>query len=257
MTDKNKEVHDYHTIKSKPIILKDNYIFFRTNFFFNILSKIVIILFIIFSYFLYGKLYLGLRIKNKKGLKVLKNEGHILMSNHMHQFDAIWIGCLMFPKKLFVTMLQSNLGIPFAGKLFRYAGAVPIPEKKNQMFNFLDEMKRELSLNKSVLVMPEAAIKPYNIGIRKFFNGGFRFASISEVNILPLVYVYKNRKGLGKLIHKKPRIELHVLTPYLMPKLENERASARLANKEVNKIMSDYFNTHSDLKDPNYENSKK
>lgn len=37
-------------------------------------------------------------------------------------------------------MLESNLGLPFIGKLMRFLGGVPIPTKRAQLANFETEM---------------------------------------------------------------------------------------------------------------------
>jgi len=249
----NKNLHDYHTIDAKPVELENDYVFFRRSFFFKITSIVVVFLIKVFIYFIYGKLILGLRVKNKKRKKLLKKEGFILVSNHIHPLDAIWLGAMIFPKKVFVTMLQTNLGLPFVGKFLRIAGGVPIPLKREQMPNFLNELKNELNQNISILVMVEAAIKPYHIGIRKFFNGAFRFAVNSEVRILPFVYIYRKRKGLFKFIFKKPRLELHILEPYEPVIYDKKSDSIKKSKDDVHYIMSNYFNQYSDLKDPDYK----
>lgn len=253
MDNNNNNLHDYHTIDAKPVELENDYIFFRQTFFFKIGSFIVVFLIKLFIYFIYGKLILGLRVKNKKQIKLLKKEGFILISNHMHTLDGVWLGAMIFPKKVFVTMLQTNLGLPFVGKILRIAGGVPIPLKREQMPAFLNGLKKELDNNKSILVMAEAAIKPYHVGIRKFFNGAFRFAINSEAKILPFVYIYKKRKGLSKLIFKKPRLELHVLPPYEPIIYDKKSTSIKQAKDDVHSIMSSYFNEYSDLKDLNYK----
>lgn len=259
MAENNKKVeHEYQVLKNvKKIELKKDYAFFNHNPFFKIGSFLTVLFIKIFVYFLFGKVFRGLRIKGKKNLKYLKKDRFILVSNHVHVLDAIWIGALIFPRKIYVTMLQSNLGLPFVGKLLRIAGGIPIPETKEHMVHFLDELRTELSKKTPVLVMPEASIKPYHIGIRKFLSGAFRFAADADAKILPFVFVYKNPNFIQKLYIKKPRIHLHILEPVEVEYGETKQQTLTLTKNKVHKIMSDYFNEHSDLKEDNYHETTK
>ena len=255
MTNKNHKVeHDYDVVKNvKEIKLKKDYTFFNQNPFFKLGSFFVVLLIKIFVYFIYGKLFSGLRIRGKKNLKHLKKDRFILVSNHVHVLDAIWLGSLIFPRKIYVTMLQSNLGLPYVGNILRIAGGIPIPETKEHMVHFLDELKTELSKKTPVLVMPEASIRPYHVGIRKFLSGAFRFAADSDAKILPFVYVYKKPNFIQKLYSKKPRLHLHILEPVEVIQGETRQKTYALTRDKVHQIMSNYFNEHSDLKEENYE----
>ncbi|VEU82297.1 lysophospholipid acyltransferase family protein [Acholeplasma hippikon] len=249
----NRPEHDFKLIPARPVKLKKDYNFFIQNPIFKFFSFITVILVKIIVYYIYGIIFRGLRVKNRKNLKHLKNGRYILVCNHMHILDAIWLGTSIAPRRIYVTMLQSNLGLPVIGKLLRLAGGIPIPETKENMVNFLDELKQELSKNTPVLVMPEASIKPYHVGIRKFLSGAFRFAADSDAKILPFVYVYKQPKGLMKLIKKKPFVHLHVLEPVEVVEMETRNKTYVATKDKVHQIMSDYFNEHSDLKDPDYK----
>ncbi|MBN3490300.1 1-acyl-sn-glycerol-3-phosphate acyltransferase [Acholeplasma equirhinis] len=249
----NRVEHDYQTISAKPVELKKDYNFFNHNPFFKMLSFFVVLLIKIFVFFIYGKVFRGLKIRGKKNFKHLKKDRFILVSNHMHVMDAVWIGAAIFPKKIYVTMLQSNLGLPVVGKILRVAGGIPIPETKDHMIRFLGELKTELSKKTPVLVMPEAAIKPYHVGIRKFLSGAFRFAVDTDSKILPIVYIYKKPKGLFKYIKKKPWLEMHVLDPITPIIGQTSKESLTLTKDYVHSVMSKHFNTYSDLKEDGYE----
>lgn len=249
--------HEYQTISAKTIKLKKDYTFFIQNPFFKILSFFTMMMMKIFLYYFYGKIFRGLRIKNKHNLKHLKTGRFIMVANHMHVMDAVWVGTLIFPRKMYGTMLQSNLGLPVVGKVLRAAGGIPIPETKENMVRFLVELKAELSKKTPVLVMPEAAIKPYHVGIRKFLSGAFRFAVDVDAKILPMVFVYKKPRGLMKLFKKKPWIHLHVLEPVEVVHLSSKHETLVRTKDKVHQIMSAYFNKHSDLKEVKDDESTK
>src|SRR5690554_215530 len=252
--DKNKVNHDYQVLKNvKKIKLKKDYTFFNHNPFFKIASFFTVLFIKIVALYIFGILFRGLRIKGKKNLKHLKKDRFILVSNHVHVLDAVWIGALLFPRKIYVTMLQSNLGLPVVGTILRVAGGIPIPETKEHMVHFLDELKNELSKKTPVLVMPEASIRPYHVGIRKFLSGAFRFAADADAKILPFVYGYKETNFIQKIYSNKPRLHLHILEPVEVIQGETRQKTYALTRDKVHQIMSNYFNEHSDLKEGNYE----
>lgn len=244
-----KAKHEYDVIKSKPVKLKKDYKFFNQNPLFKFASFLMVFLMWLILEMFYARLFMRFRVRNKHNLKKIRNEGYVLVANHMHVLDAILIGTTMFPRKTYVTMLQSNLGLPVVGPILRVAGGVPIPDNKDGMARMMIELRAELDKNKVILVMPEAAIKPYHAGIRKFMNGAFRFAIDANANILPMVFIYKNPRGLMKFIRKKPNIELHILDPYMIETLENKHETLVKARDEVHEIMRKYFNQHSDIKE--------
>ncbi len=247
--DSQDNQHDYQVIKVKPVKLKKDYTFFNQNPFFKFLSFLTVLLMKITLFYFYGIFFRGLRIKGKKHLKHLKDDRYILVSNHMHVMDAIWVGSLIFPRKIYVTMLQSNLGLPLAGKILRAAGGIPIPETKDHMVKFLKELKDELSKKTPVLVMPEASIKPYHIGIRKFLSGAFRFATDADAKIMPFVFIYKKPNAFQRFISRKPRIQLHVLPPVEITRYESKHETQVQIKDKVHQIMSEYFYLHSDYKE--------
>lgn len=249
----NKVEHEFKTINAKPVKLKKGYRFFIKNPIFLFFSTLLVILIKIIIYYIYGILIRGLRVKNQKHLKYLKKNKHVLVSNHIHPLDAIWIGTAVFPRRMYVTMLQSNLGLPVIGKILRLAGGIPIPESKEHMLQFLDELNYQLEKKTPILVMPEAALKPYHVGIRKFLSGAFRFAVDANADILPFVYVYKKPKGIQKLYRKKPLLEMHILEPVKVIIGDTKHQSLNLTKDKVHQVMRDYFNKHSDLKEEGYE----
>lgn len=252
--DNNKDIdaknveHEFQTIKAKPVTLEDDYKFYNTSLIFRIGTVIVIFLMIIFIELLFARILLGFRVRGKKHFRKVKKEGLVLIGNHIHPVDAILIGTTLFPRKLNVTMLMTNLGIPFAGPVLRVAGGVPIPETKVGISNFIAETNEVFKRGHKLLVMPEAALKPYNIGIRKFYNGAFRFAVAGGVKVQPLVFVYKKPRFLMKYLKKKPNIHLHFLPAIEITQYETTALTIQNLKKEVHKTMDDYFNLHSDFK---------
>ncbi|MCK9234076.1 MAG: 1-acyl-sn-glycerol-3-phosphate acyltransferase, partial [Acholeplasmataceae bacterium] len=196
-------------------------------------------------------LVFGFKVRNKKKLKENKKSGHIFISNHIHPLDSFLIGTYLFPKRAYFTMLESNLGLPFIGKLMRFLGGVPIPTKRAQLANFETEMGIALKKKHFVGFFPESALKPYHPSIRNFKKGAIHFALKMEVAIIPMVMILKKPKGIYKLYKRKPLIELHILDRYLITTKGTKRETVNYHLEALQKIVSTYFNEHSDIKEDN------
>ncbi|NMA05597.1 MAG: 1-acyl-sn-glycerol-3-phosphate acyltransferase [Acholeplasmataceae bacterium] len=245
---KDEHEHTFTTIKAKPVTLKENYDYFGKKWYFRVFAPIIAVLVKIFFRWLWAPIWLGFRVKNKKNIKTLKKDGHIIISNHIHPTDAVLSGTILFPKRVYFTMLQSNLGIPFFGKLMHFVGGAPIPEKREFLNEFQKQMNEALKRKAFVCVYPESALKPYYPGIRTFKKGAFRFALDSNADIIPMVYVLKKPRGIYKLFKRKPVIHLHFLPVYKMDSKGSRYETISYHTEKLQKIMSDYYNTHSDIK---------
>lgn len=240
--------HTFTTIKAKPVKLKDDYNFFSRKWYFLIFTPIFVFFLKIFIRFLYAPIFLGFKVKGKKKLRSYKKEGHIFIANHIHPMDSYILGSLIFPKKVYFTMLESNLGLPLIGKIMRFSGGVPIPSKRDQIPIFEKEMKAVLDKKHFVGIFPEAALKPYHPSIRNFKRGAFRFALNANVAIIPMVFVLKEPTGIYKLYKRKPTFELHILDRYIMDKKSSKRETIIYHTNNLEKIVSTYFDEHSTIR---------
>ena len=232
-------------IHPKEVKLKNNYRFYRTNIFYKIWNKLWIY-FATFVAFFPKKLVWGFKITGKKNKKYAK--GAVLVENHVHQLDGMFLLPTFRHKRLYITMLESNLGFGYISHVFRNCGTVPIPTNPNLFKTFYRKTIETLNKGYTVVVFPEAMLYPYCDHIRRFHNGAFRFAFDSDKKlVLPCVTTFHKPKGLYKLTRrKKPCIHYNILEPYYIKDLGNKKESIDLAMNEVQKIMSDYFKEHSD-----------
>lgn len=244
----NDNEHTFTTIKAKEVHLKDNYNFFSRKWYFFIFTPVFVFLLKIFVRFLYAPIFLGFKVKNKKKLKEYKKTGHIFIANHIHPMDSFILGSFLFPKKVFFTMLESNLGLPFFGKLMRFSGGVPIPTRRSQLPVFEEQMKQSLAKKHFVGIFPEAALKPYHPAIRNFQKGAFRFALNAKVAIIPMVFVLKEPTGFYKLYKRKPVLELHILDRYIMDEKGSKRETISYHTTQMQMLMSTYFEKHSTIR---------
>lgn len=235
--------HTYQTVKAKEVVLPDNYNFFYKSKFKRFFSKISVY----FSclWMIFPKIHYGYRVKGRKNLK---KGGGILIANHIHPLDAFFSTTTLFRKRVWVTSLQSNLGLPFGwGRYIRITAMVPIPDKITQLKSFRDELVSSLEKGDYVTIYPEAVLKPFCDHIREFKKGAFTFAMLSDKPITPIVYTFRPRKGIRKLFGKKPLITLNILPPYSVEKKSSKNETLQTAMQEIHKIMSDFFNENTTI----------
>ena len=232
----------------KEVKLKKNYRFYRTNIFYKVWNKLWIYI-ITFIALFPKKLFWGYKVYGKKNKKYAK--GAVIIQNHIHQLDGGSILPTFKHKRLYITMLETNLGFGYISHVFRNCGAVPIPRDPGMFKVFYKKTIEMLNKGYNIVVYPEAMIYPYCDHIRKFHMGAFRFAYDSDKKmILPTITTYHKPKGLYKLTRgKKPCFHYHILEPYYIKDLGNKRLSIDIACKEVQEIMTNFFINNSDYFD--------
>lgn len=244
--DKNQSLdneHTYQTIKARPVKLKENYDYFNLKWYRRFLSSIFVFLVLTFVKFIIGPIFFGFRVKNKHNLKVAKKEkdGYIFISNHIHPMDAFLSGSAIYTKKLYYTMLMTNLGLPVVGKILKFLGGVPIPDKRNFLREFRGQMSTVLDKGAWIAVYPEAALRPYCDHIRPFKKGAIRFAEDNNVKVLPMVFVLKKPTGIYRLYKRKPLLHLHILEPYELIQKDSKQETLTYNSDKLHEIMSSYL----------------
>lgn len=251
--DKNTKIYDLNegtleTIKARPVKLKDNYKFFNRGILFKITSVITIVFIKFFWEYLIARPFFGFRVKNRKHYRALKKEGYVVVCNHIHPFDTFMIGTTLLPKKMYALMRESNLGVPIFGKIMRFAGGVPIPTRSDLFVKLLKQVPKQIDQGRSILMMPETALRPYYVGIRPFSSGAFRIAINAKSKILPAVYVYKKPRFIMKWLKKKPYFQLHFLPAVTVIKQSTNHETIEHYKNHIHDMMIQYYNQHSEIK---------
>lgn len=171
-----------------------------------ILSNFIYFFFIIFG-FIYTKLILRVTFKNKKVLKLYKN--YFLYGNHTQPMgDAFNPHVLLFPKKPYIIVSPSNLGIPIIGKMLPFLGALPIPETIKQKQEFFDTIRTKAK-NNVIIIYPEAHVWPWFTQIRPFSSSAFDFPVEENIPSFSMSTTYQKSK-----LWKKPKITIYIEGPF-------------------------------------------
>ena len=99
-------------------------------------------------------------------------------------------------RKEHFTALADSFKIPVVRKLIKLLKAIPIPKDINNKKNFLRAIDNLLKEGELVHFYPEASLIPYCKKLRKFKNGAFDFSIRNNVPIIPMVFTFREPKGI-------------------------------------------------------------
>ena len=181
---------------TKKIDFKKPYTFIYFDLWFNIITIIPFTLIVLLAFL--STFFFSLKIDGKKNLKILKQKGCILISNHCHYFDTVFIGLKLLPVKVYISVAQRNYEIPYIRRILRIVRAFPIPALKGGLEMITDPIGEALKRKHSVLFLPEGDLVHLSQTIHQLKRGAFYQSYIHQVPIVPLVYVLQRRKILGR-----------------------------------------------------------
>lgn len=169
---------------------------------------------------IFTKIVYGLKIEGKEKIRNIK-DGAISVSNHVLILDCAMVGLSAGRKKIYYTTTEDSFKIPLVRKLIKLLRAMPIPTKikdKEKLIKNINELLR----NKNIVhFYPERALFPYYTKIRNFKNGAFTLAVKNNVPIIPMVFTFREPKGIRKKIKTKKDVTLTILDP-IYPSIEEK-----------------------------------
>ena len=81
----------------------------------------------------------------------------------------------MYPKRNHFIVNPENVSMKLLGNSIQLLGAIPIPNNKNGMKNFLETIEKRIKKGYSITIYPEAHIWPYYTKIRPFKAVSFKY----------------------------------------------------------------------------------
>ena len=151
-------------------------------------------------------IYLGLRIKGRKNLKIHKNElkdGFVNVSNHIHLWDYIALMNALRPRRTNVLVWAPNIRGE-NGKLMRMVGGIPLPENTFEATKAFKDAVGNLLGNKGILqIYGEGSMWEYYQPIRPFKTGPAKFACMCDKPLLPCAFSYRKPSWFRKHIMRQ------------------------------------------------------
>ncbi len=229
--DENNDEFSVSNIKARKI--DKNYVYINKSFLWRIGRFFAYRLVATPIAFLYSKLFLAQRVKNKKAVRSFRKKGYFLFVNHTQQIgDAFLPNVALFPKSVYMIVHPDNVSQKFFGKVTPYLGAIPTPTTISAMRNFRNAVEKRILEGNCITVYPEAHIWPYYTGIRNFSSTSFSFPVDFDEPSFVMTNTYKKRK-----LFKRPRIVSYIDGPfYPNPDVPKRDRAEDLRNRIYNKM---------------------
>ncbi|RZK56729.1 MAG: 1-acyl-sn-glycerol-3-phosphate acyltransferase [Pedobacter sp.] len=131
--------------------------------------------------------------KNKINLK----KQHIYVGNHGSYLDAIAV-CIAIPQHFSPLGKIEMTKIPIFGSIYkRIVIMIDRNNKESREFS-VNQLKQEIADGQSILIFPEGTMNKTNAELTEFYDGAFRIAIETQIDIIPFVMI-NNRKLLPRI----------------------------------------------------------
>ena len=161
---------------------------------------------------LIGKVGFGLKIKDRKNLRSLKDTGYFLYGNHTQSMmDAYTPSLLAFPKHIHIITGPEAVSVPVLRNAVQILGGIPLPGTVSGYRSFLNALHLRIKQNRGIAIYPEAHIWPWYTGIRPFSDGSFTYPVRENVPVIAYVTTYRKRKIFKNLW---PCITVRISKPF-------------------------------------------
>ncbi|MCL1812730.1 MAG: glycosyltransferase [Treponema sp.] len=225
MIREDKKLKQYYRRVKRNNYLKE---FFCTLFYFVIAIPILAIL---------NRCWFGLKIKNRRYLRKIKNTGAVAICNHIHEMDSPICAVGIPRRKLIFVSKPVNFTMTGAGPLVDILGSVPSPSSPRELQVFIYTLSKKLRERRLVLFFPEGEISHYNKDLRTFQRGAFYLAADARVPVLPIKITYRDPGGFYKLIRKKPCLTLVFGEPIFPDDTLSKNEAINELKEKTEKIM--------------------
>lgn len=163
-------------------------------------------------------LYFGLRVTGRRNKSILRKQGCILIANHCHYFDTVFAAKAVFPRRLHVSVAQRNFEVPVVRRVLRAVQAFPIPARLWGLKTISEPIGEALRRGQHVLFMPEGDLVYLSQEIYRFKPGAFYMACLHQAPVLPIVYVFTQRRRRDGSVHThRPRMRQVIGEPLYPP----------------------------------------
>lgn len=217
---------EFSRVKIKPRVIDENYKY-RKNQLWDFCSLIVQTILSMPIKILYSKIKFRVKYIGKEKLKEYKNTGYFIYGNHTQSFADTFLPSLAnYPKRNFLIVNPENISMKGMKTIVEMLGAIPVPENKTAMKNFLETVERRISNKSSITIYPEAHIWPYYTKIRPFKAVSFKYPVKLNKPSFCITNTYQKRKN------NKIQIASYIDGPFFAnQKLSPKEAGQDLRNR--------------------------
>lgn len=178
----------------------------------------------------YEKMKFKLKYIGKEKLKQCKRQGYFIYANHTQAFADTFIPSVgNYPKRNFLIVNPANVSIKGAECIIEMLGAIPTPDNKTAMKNFLKIIEKRIENKNSITIYPEAHIWPYYTKIRNFKDVSFKYPVELDAPSFCMTNTYQ--------AYGKNKEKIKIVTYIDGPFYPNKELSKKEAQKELRNII--------------------
>lgn len=184
---------------------------------------------------IYSKLKFKIKYIGKEKVKPYKTQGYFIYANHTQNFADTFIPSNpIYPKRNFFLVNPENVSIKGLKNFIQMLGAIPIPDNKKAMANFLESIEQKIIKGFAITIYPEAHIWPYYTKIRPFKDVAFSYPA----KLLKPVFCMTNTYQMYGKNKDKIQIVTYIDGPFLPDeKLFIKERKQDLRNKVYNQMV--------------------
>ncbi len=198
---------------------------------------------------IYERIFLRIKIVNKKNLRKFKGPC-FFYGNHTQHTDVLAINIVGFPRRTQIVASADAVSIKGIKTLVQMLGAVPVPTEISGMRNFTKALEYYHKRGNNIAIYPEAHIWPYYTGVRPFVDSSFGYAVTLDSPVVAVYTAYSKPKGLFARF-RKANMTLYVSEPFFPNKeLSKKEAKEDLRNRVYDWMVdcSQKYNTYEAVK---------
>lgn len=223
---------DFVRTKKQSYRLPEHFVWIHTNLFYRVTALCLYWIAKLFA-FLYCRLILCVRIKNRSVLRHCQNTGYFLYGNHTQPVgDAFLPAWILSPKRAYVVASPANLGIPFLGPLLPVLGALPVPKSMAGRRKLYEAIRLRIAQKSCVVFYPEAHVWPWYTRIRPFSAASFAFPVEYDVPSYCMTTTYQKRK-----YWKRPGITIYLDGPFYPEKSLSKIQQKQKLRDDIHRCM--------------------
>ena len=224
---------EFSEAKITPRRIDKDYKYLHKNPFWNFCSFLCQNFFSMPIKILYSKIKFRIKFVGKEKLKKYKKEGYFIFANHTQPFADTFIPSIAnYPKRNYFIVNPENVSMKGMQTLVEMLGAIPIPNTKEAMKNFLDYINYRINKNNSITIYPEAHIWPYYTKIRPFKSVSFKYPINLNKPSFCITNTYQKRNN------NKVKIVSYIDGPFFADNtLPIKQAQEELRNKIYNQMV--------------------
>ena len=160
----------------EPRIIDEKYKYVHKNPLWNLCSFVLQNILSVPIKILYAKIKFRIKYIGKEKLKPYKKDSYFVYVNHTQVFADVFIPSLpIYPKRNHFIVNPENVSMKFLGNSIQLLGAIPIPNNKNGMKNFINAIETHIDRGHPITIYPEAHIWPFYTKIRPFKAVSFKY----------------------------------------------------------------------------------